>query len=447
MVGRALQAEGAAGEDSPSSAANAEADLCLLKKDYFAFPFRLLLHKLLSATAASDAADGAASRDVACCGGPAGGLIAAEKVLLLLPVCARCSALSSCELDDSRCIDSSRSINGSNGSGKVTDLARGAEEGVSAPCCVCSKCTSSLLLQLLLRVGLHKLRGCGSTGVLFCGSDDVPETQKDFFLQLLRPHEEQRWWLRGSRTHAQRSTSQVNLSSHEKDYLLLRRVGYKLLPGPQSSRLPPHQTTSVHAPSSCEPPLLLRYLTELPEALQKRPPGLLLFLQPSRWLTPAGQRNCAEATTLQQLTDRKSYGFFLALLCRAAGRGPTRSFPSSTLGRVEGGLRADEEELIQAPEPCVVTVAECFLACSKCCWRCSGGVEVTREGSVSLCCLEQSEWLCMLRSRFTRILLVVCASADPNSCREEAAHASSALVREAQGETIFVADVTDVALP
>ncbi|KAL8273562.1 hypothetical protein Esti_002489 [Eimeria stiedai] len=329
MVGHALQAEKAAVENSSSSAANADPDLCLMKKEYFAFSFRLLLQKLLGAAATPNAADGAVSRDGVCC---AGGSVAGEKVLLLLPMCTRCSALTSCELNNLRC------SNSSNGNGKATERVPGAE-GLSASYCVCSKCASSLMLQLLLRLGLHKLGSCDSTGILFCGSDDVPETQKDFFSQLLRPQEEQRWWLHDGKTHAERSSNGINLSSHKEDYLLLSRIAYKLLPGPVSNHAPPHQTTTVHAASSCEPPLLLRYLAELPEALQKRPPGLLLLLQPSRWLTPAGHPRCAEATALQQLTDRRSYGLFLALLLRAAGGGPIRSFPSTSDG-VEAGLRA-----------------------------------------------------------------------------------------------------------
>ncbi|KAL8433114.1 hypothetical protein ACSSS7_004137 [Eimeria intestinalis] len=463
MVGRAFQAETAAVADPSSAAAKANPDLCLRKEHYFAGSFKLLLQNLLGGAPTFGAQDGAVFRDAACCAGPPGGLAVAEKVLLLLPVCARCSALSACERDDLRCSKTSNSSNSSsnississsnnsskasrNGSGKVTERIHGTDD-VS---CVCSKCASSLLLQLLLLLGLHKLRTCDSPGVLFCGSDDVPETQEHFFAQLLGTHEEPAWWVRGSSTHAESSSSSkgVNPAFHREDYVVLSRIGYKLLPGPKTHHPPPHQTGTVHAPPACEPPLLLRYLAELPQALQERPPGLLLLLQPSRWLTPAGRLHCGETATLQHLTNKRSYGLFLALLVRAAGGGPPCCpFPSSTSSGVEGQLRAGEKGVIQAPKACVAAVAERFLACSKCCWRCSGGVPVSRRGSVPLCCLEQSEWLCMLRSRFTRILLVVCASVDAFNSKQKTTHKASAHPREAQRDSLLVADVTGVALP
>ncbi|KAL8424530.1 hypothetical protein Efla_005636 [Eimeria flavescens] len=416
-----------------------EAAFCRSRRDYSALPFIVFSRRLRgpskrSRCEAADRRSVAPSSSACCCGQARASSL--DRTLLLLPVCAACAAAPPCGGGSAL---AAAAGGGSSRDDLVDSCGRssGGVEAVRASCCVCNDCASSLLLLLLLRLGLNGLADSAATGVLLCGCDDVPSKQADFFPLLLRGEDEGR---PGAPPHAEGVPQELSLASQTNAFSLLRRIGFKLLPGPRSSSLPSRHEGSAacSSPLASQLPPLLRVMAELPEALHQRPPALLLMLRPSRWLHPGRQQlePAAAPTALQQLTDLKSYGLFLALLLRSVAPRPPCEASSgggaAAESRHAAGCEAASGLDMQRTAAAAAAAAECFLGCTSCCFRCSRALRVTRSGRVSLCCLEQSDWLCMLRSRFSRILLLFCGLA-------EAFSAGSG------GPALFVADVTDVA--
>ncbi|XP_026192680.1 uncharacterized protein LOC34623183 [Cyclospora cayetanensis] len=320
----------------------------------------------------------------------------------------------------------------------------GAEKGPSGGSlhCSCQACASSLLLLLLLRLGVRSLCAApAANAVLFCGTCDEPHRQRRFFHRLLCAESEWPWFdMRGREEREalrggpckRPSGAPLRLASRREEYSALSRIGYKLLPHEgdslerppgagnvrsplDASGLAVQISDSLRSPEICtQAPPLLRFLTELPEALNT-PPGLLMLLQPSRWLRPIERLGPCKLLALQQLTDKKRFGLFLSLVVRAAAAAAPRS--TSAAASSEGGEGPSSSSSGRGPPPGEgrshrsvpgrAVVAEAFLCCSRCCWRCGGLQRVTARGTVALCCcLEQSEWLSMLRSRFAYILLL-----------------------------------------
>lgn len=374
----------------------------------------------------------------------------AEKILLLLPVCTSCASARTCSTP-SGCM--TRSLLGSNGD-KAPEPLRGAAVP-KASRCICTSCSSSLLLLVLLRLGFHRLKASLGDGILFCGNDDVPARQKDFFPLLLCPDDQSPWCrsnLGKTGTQADGAEQGISLSTRKENYYILSRIAYKLLPGPRDYRANLFDANAKYSMASSQLPALLRFMAELPDAL-KKPPALLLFLQPSRWLNRGGQYLCTGAAVLQSCTDRKSYGLFLALLLRAATA--CDQISSSALGgkstSVTGSLGSAELSDPDGQQHLVAgcsVVAECFLCCPDCCWLCSRHLAATPSGHVPLCCLEQSEWLGMLRSRYSQVFLLFNGSCDSPSTQKKTADAASTLSGRPtgyRGPELFVADITDVA--
>ncbi|OEH74792.1 hypothetical protein cyc_07165 [Cyclospora cayetanensis] len=280
-----------------------------------------------------------------------------------------------------------------------------------------------------------------ANAVLFCGTCDEPHRQRRFFHRLLCAESEWPWFdMRGREEREalrggpckRPSGAPLRLASRREEYSALSRIGYKLLPHEgdslerppgagnvrsplDASGLAVQISDSLRSPEICtQAPPLLRFLTELPEALNT-PPGLLMLLQPSRWLRPIERLGPCKLLALQQLTDKKRFGLFLSLVVRAAAAAAPRS--TSAAASSEGGEGPSSSSSGRGPPPGEgrshrsvpgrAVVAEAFLCCSRCCWRCGGLQRVTARGTVALCCcLEQSEWLSMLRSRFAYILLL-----------------------------------------
>lgn len=449
MAGQAIPV-GALEDENKGRVATSNSTHCHTWRGYSAFPFELLLRRLVGlAGCGRGSFQGPSPRAHWSCCPEQVVRSPSETVLLLLPVCSFCASERNCN-ETSGCMTSGLS-------GGTCDKVPGPLRDASVPRasrCVCSTCTSSNLLLALLRVGIRRLKEYSGDGVLFCGTDDVPARQKNFF-RLLLCHDDQ-----NPRSNAIREEEavqacgrdhEISLSTRSEDYLVLTRIGYKLLPGPR------HTTTSFqeskcNSPASSQLPQLLRFMAELPGALKKSP-ALLLFLQPSRWLSAGGLPACTGAPALQSLSNRKSYGLFLALLLKAAASCDKNPFSAVEVIHTSnkgfpGNAQTSGAEGQQHSIPCYAVVGECFLCCPNCCWRCSRHLAVVPSSRVSLCCLEQSEWLGMLRSRFSQVFLLFVGAYCPPSAEEKAADttfASSARLAADGGPVVFVADVTNVA--
>lgn len=448
MVGQ-VQPGAAAELESEKTAAAPSSSACRNPRYYSAFPFSVLLQRLTRVASC----ESAASTD-GCCrtrplGGPGPAVVRPpQTILLLLPICKACASAPDCS--SSSCLTSGMPCRSCGGFAELS----GRVAGTRTPPGHCGTCNSTLLLLVLLRLGIHSLKEASSAdGILFCGSDEAPERHRRFFPLLLGTEDQWPWsnlpWpeaATGTSRRTRACAEAISLSSGREDYLALTRIGYKLLPKP-SDLCPPE---TKHSPATPQLPPLLRFMAELPEALY-RPPALLLLSQPSRWLKPVQQAR-TKAPVLQHFTDTRSYGLFLALLQRAAAvGGQSRSFVLG--GRQQATFTAPpitraavEEERQQNSVPGCAVVAECFLCCPSCCWRCTGPLQVIGTGYASLCCLEHSEWLCMLRSRFSQVLLLFYGSLDPPAGEQRTAVAASPGKAAAESACVlFIADVTDMA--
>lgn len=420
----AVEVENAAKE------AGSMASQCHTSREYTAFPFSVLMRRLLSdcgSTAAILPCSEAHKPS-----NPGQRSSSTERILLLLPLCRSCVSSTTPQV----CAASGFRHEGYCGS---FSGPQGHPKGLKDVPCICSSCTSTLLLLLLLRLGIQRLADARSTGVLFCGSDDVPEKQRNFFPLLLSSDHQWPW---SNSTSSTTNVRHISFASHTADYFALSRIGYKLLPRPGGVLT--QRAKQVQGPSPPRLPPILQLVAELPEALE-RPPDLLLFLQPSRWLKLAGQLSASKTTALQQITDKKSYGLYLAVLLRAlALRGESSSTAHS--GSQDNAMRCPRDgaasDVQQYSVPRTAVVTECFLCCPRCCWRCTGQLRVTLDSRVPLCCLELSEWLYTLRSRFSHVFLLFSGSGGPHyeELRTQDAVSSDVSPR---GPVLFVADVSD----
>lgn len=411
MPGQAQGATVSEYESANSAAAPEDFSHCGHRQEYAAFSFTELLKRLTKAAGCPLSPD---------CTRQAEASPLNKTTLLLLPLCSLCALARDCS-NDARC--------------------------------VCGNCTSLLLLLLLLRICTYRLAAASSErGVLLCGCEDTPARRADFFPLLLAPEDQWPWSASEEagaapreRTRTHKCVDDIRISSRKEAFLALTRVGYKLLDCPEEvlAAIPDtKQSAAAAATGPPQPPPLLRVMAELPEALRV-PTAFLLVLRPSRWLTPVRRAPCPASTALQSLANKKVYGLFLALLLRAEAA-DSQLAPNVPKGTFRGAAGMQGQ---QTAFPGCAVVAECFLCCPSCCWRCSRQrLRIGATRCVSLCCLEQSEWLCLLRSRFSQVLLLFYAAADSQMQNAYSAGQSfGGTPEEQKAAALFVADVTDVA--